>query len=75
MFFVGDITEKAPDSYKSPLQEKVYESLSKFQIPFERVNTDEAISMEDCIKINQKLDMKMVKTLFLCNSKKTEFYL
>jgi Ala-tRNA(Pro) deacylase len=75
MFFVGDITEKAPDSYKSPLQEKVYESLSKFQIPFERVNTDEAISMEDCIKINQKLDTKMVKTLFLCNSQKTDFYL
>jgi Ala-tRNA(Pro) deacylase len=31
--------------------------------------------MEDCIEINQKLNMKMVKTLFLCNSKKTEFYL
>ncbi|WP_299833879.1 YbaK/EbsC family protein [uncultured Metabacillus sp.] len=67
--------EKAPDSYKSPLQEMVYESLTKLQISFKRVNTDEAISMEDCIEINQKLDMKMVKTLFLCNSKKTELYL
>jgi len=75
MFFVSDIMKKAPDSYKSHLQETVYESLTKLQIPFERVNTDEAISMEDCIEINQKLDMKMVKTLFLCNSKKTEFYL
>jgi Ala-tRNA(Pro) deacylase len=75
MFFVSDIFVKAPDSYKSPLQEMVYESLTKLQISFERVNTDEAISMEDCIEINQKLNVKMVKTLFLCNSKKTEFFL
>ena len=75
MFFVSEIMEKVPYCFKSPLQEMVYESLTKLKIPFERVNTDEAISMEDCIEINQKLDMKMVKTLFLCNSKKTEFYL
>jgi len=75
MFFVSEIMVKAPDSYKSHLQAMVYESLTKLQISFERVNTDEAISMEDCIEINRKLDMKMVKTLFLCNSKKTEFYL
>ncbi|MBG9582546.1 prolyl-tRNA synthetase [Bacillus thuringiensis] len=75
MFFVSDIMKKAPDSYESPLQEMVYNTLTTLQIPFERVNTDEAISMEDCVEINQKLDMKMVKTLFLCNSKKTEFYL
>jgi Ala-tRNA(Pro) deacylase len=36
MFFVSDIMEKAPDSYKSYLQETVYESLTKLQIPFER---------------------------------------
>jgi Ala-tRNA(Pro) deacylase len=75
MFFVSDIMNNAPEIYKSPLQEMVYESLTKLHISFERVNTDEAISMEDCIEINQKLDMKMVKTLFLCNSKKTKFYL
>lgn len=75
MFFVSDIMEKAPDSYKTPLQEMVYEALIKLQIPFERVDTDEAISMEDCIEINKKLDIKIVKTLFLCNSQKTAFYL
>lgn len=31
--------------------------------------------MEDCVQINEKLDMKMVKTLFLCNRKQTAFYL
>ena len=31
--------------------------------------------MEDCVQINAKLDMKMVKTLFLCNRQQTAFYL
>ncbi|TWT27218.1 prolyl-tRNA synthetase associated domain-containing protein [Planomicrobium sp. CPCC 101110] len=75
MFFVSDILETAPTDYKSPLQKMVYETLAKLHIFFERVDTDEAISMEECIEINQKLNMKMVKTLFLCNSQKTEFYL
>lgn len=75
MLFVSDVKDFTPNIYKSPLQKMVYESLTKLQISFERVETDEAISMEDCIEINRKLSMKMVKTLFLCNSKKTAFYL
>ncbi len=75
MFFVSEIKKAAPSKFKTLLQEKTYEVLEKLQIPFERVDTDEAISMEDCTEINQKLDMKMVKTLFLCNRKQSEFYL
>lgn len=45
------------------------------QIPFQRVDTDEAITMEDCVTIDEKLDMNIVKTLFLCNRQQTEFYL
>lgn len=75
MFFVSEIKKAAPSKFKTLLQEKTYETLQKLQIPFERVDTDEAITMEDCAEIDQKLDMKMVKTLFLCNRKQTEFYL
>jgi len=75
LFFVSDIVNIAPSSYKTPLQKMAYESLEKLQIPFERVDTDEAITMDDCIRINQRLNMQMVKTLFLCNRQKTEFYL
>ena len=53
----------------------VYETLEKLQIPFERVDTDEAITMEDCAAIDDKLDMDMVKTLFLCNRQQTEYYM
>lgn len=31
--------------------------------------------MDDCTMIDRKMEMKMVKTLFLCNRKKTVFYL
>lgn len=75
MFFISDVSEISPDQYTSELQQKVYEALEQLQIPFERVTTDEAISMDDCILINEKLNMEMVKTLFLCNRKKTMFYL
>lgn len=75
MFYVSHVMETAPGSFESPLQAMVYEVLAKLGIPFARVDTDEAISMADCMEINQRLDMKMVKTLFLCNRQKTEFFL
>lgn len=75
MFYVSHVMETAPSSFTSPLQARVYEVLAELGIPFARVDTDEAISMADCILINERLDMKMVKTLFLCNRQKTEFYL
>lgn len=75
MFYVSEIQTEAPCHFQTRLQEKVYEILEKLQIPFERVDTAEAITMEDCIAINKKLDMNMVKTLFLCNRQQTDFYL
>lgn len=75
MFFISEVCTKVPDKFITTLQEEIYKILNKLQIPFKRVNTDEAITMEDCIQIEEKLDMKMVKTLFLCNRQKTSFYL
>lgn len=75
MFYVSEITPCAPAHFQTPLQKLVYETLAQLDIPFERVDTDEAITMEDCRAINEKLDMRMVKTLFLCSRKQTDFYL
>lgn len=75
MITVSKIQNKAPMQFKTKLQEKVYQTLAQLQIPYERVDTDEVITMEDCIAVNERLDMKMVKTLFLCNRQQTEFYL
>lgn len=75
MFYVSEPITTAPQEYKNELQQKVYSTLATLGIPFERVDTDDAITMEDCIMIDQKLDMKTVKTLFLCNRQQTAFYL
>ena len=61
MFFISDIQTDKPSKFETALQEKVYATLMKLHIPFERVDTDEAITMEDCTAIEEKLDMKMVK--------------
>lgn len=75
MFYVSDIKTTAPSEFKTELQEKVYNTLDSLKTPYERVDTDEAITMDDCVIIDEKLDMKMVKTLFLCNRQQTLFYL
>lgn len=75
MFFVSDIYTTPPDKFDTPLQKETYRVLQNLHIPFERVDTDEAITMEDCVQIDKKFNMKMVKTLFLCNRHQTAFYL
>ena len=59
MFYISEIMTNEPQEYKNQLQKETYK----------------ALAMDDCVLIDQKLNMKMVKTLFLCNRKKTIFYL
>ena len=75
MIQVSNISNEAPITFGNNLQKAVYEMFSTLGIRFERVQTDEVITMEDCTAINDRLDMKMVKTLFLTNRQQTEFYL
>lgn len=75
MFYISEINTIAPMKFSTPLQKEVYLTLQKANIPFQRVDTDERITMDDCTLINEKLNMKMVKTLFLCNRQQTAFYL
>jgi len=64
-----------PASFSSTLQQKVYESFAALGIPFQRVDTDPGITMEDCRHIDAKIGVRIVKTVFLCNRQQTEFYL
>ena len=75
MLYIIEIKTSAPAVFKSVLQQKVYEKLEENGIAFQRVDTDEAITMEDCAAIDLALDVEIVKTLFLCNRKKTDFYI
>lgn len=75
MIHVSEPRTDSPLHYKNELQFLVYKTLNELQIPYQRVDTDEVITMEDCISINQKLDMKMVKTLFLCTRHQQDIFL
>ena len=75
MFYISERYTTPPGSFITPLQRESYLCLERLGIPYERVDTDEAITMEDCVLINEALQMKMVKTLFLCDRQKTSFYL
>lgn len=75
MINVSEIKTAKPGNFKTELHKMVYDTLERLEIPFERVDTDEAITMEDCVEIGKKLDTGIVKTLFLCNRQKTNFYL
>ena len=75
MVLVSEAYTSVPEISNTPLQEKVYQVLQELDMAFQRVETDEVITMEDCQQINERLEMDMVKTLFLCNRQKTNFYL
>lgn len=75
MIKVSEVKTEPPKEYSTVLQKHVYEMLETLAIPFERVDNEPAVTMEDCIAIDARLNVKTVKTLFLCNRQKTGFYL
>ncbi len=52
-----------------------YELLDKLGISYFRLDHDEAMSVDDCLEVEELLDIQIYKNLFLCNSSKNEFYL
>ncbi len=75
MFKVSEILYTPPPEFSSELQRIVYETFSALDIRYERVDTDPGLTMEDCRHIDEKIGVRIVKTIFLCNRQQTEFYL
>ena len=75
MFKVSDIITTPPEQFSTELQKMVYGTFLEKGIPFERVDTDPGLTMEDCQHIDAKIGVRIVKTIFLCNRQQTEFYL
>ena len=75
MFYVSDIITTPPAEFGSELQRKVYETFALHGIPFERVDTDPGLTMEDCQHIDARIGVRIVKTVFVCNRQQTEFWL
>ena len=64
-----------PTDDRIPQEMAIYDELERQGISFERVDHDHADTMEDCRKIEEVLDAKICKNLFLCNRQETKFYL
>ena len=75
MIQVSEVLTTAPECYKNELNQKIYEAFAMLGISFERVENDETLTMEDCLAIDERLDVHTAKTLFLCNRQKTNYYL
>lgn len=54
---------------------KVYDLLDKVGIEYDRVDHEEANTMEACNDVANALNIFICKNLFLCNRQKTKFYL
>ena len=67
-----------PENNKDRLEKeiKTYDLLDSLGIRYERVDHEEANTMEACLEIDKVLAPAVIcKNLFLCNAQKTKFYL
>lgn len=60
---------------RSTVELKTYDVLSALNIPFERIDHEAAMTMEDCQCVEDALGVQACKNLFLRNTQKTRFYL
>nr|WP_302598495.1 prolyl-tRNA synthetase associated domain-containing protein [uncultured Cellulosilyticum sp.] len=54
---------------------RVYDLLERLDIPFERIDHEPLMTMAQCNVVDEALEAIVCKNLFLCNSKKDQYYL
>ncbi len=59
-FYVSDLIATPPDAFETPLQQLVYDTFAAAGIPFERVDTDPGLTMEDCAHISARIGVDIV---------------
>ena len=73
-----DLVKGRPITNEGRLEKEIrtYDLLDKLGITYERVDHEEANTMEACLAIDEVLAPAVIcKNLFLCNTQKTRFYL
>ncbi len=54
---------------------RVYDFLEQLGIDYQRIDHEEAMTMEACAAVDEALGATICKNLLLCNRQKTDFYL
>ena len=72
-----DLYKGRPNTVDGRLEKeiKVYDFLDRLNISYDRVDHGEVMTMDACKEIDQILNIKTCKNLFLCDRKKKAFYL
>ena len=75
MIYISEIRTTAPEAIQNPTEKKVFATLDKLKIAYECVENDVVETMEECVEIDKALGTEIRKSIFLCNKKKTSFFL
>ena len=60
---------------RTEMEQRSFRLLEELAVPYTYVDHKPALTMEDCIAIDEELGVSMCKNLVLCNRQKTEYYL
>ena len=75
MIYISEINKTSPKELTNNTAKKVFKKLEKLNIQYECVENDVVETMEECKEIDEKLGTEIRKSIFLCNRKKTSFFL
>ena len=75
MIYISDVQTIVPGNITNPTEKIVFQLLDKLKIPYECVTNDVVETMEECKEIDAALGTEIRKSIFLCNKKKTSFFL
>lgn len=70
-----ELVEGRPQDKRIDKEECVYDLLDQLNIEYQRIDHEEANTMEVCLEIEKTLKSTICKNLFLVNSNKSQYYL
>lgn len=70
-----ELVEGRPQDKRIDKEERVYDLLDQLTIKYQRIDHEEANTMEACLEIEKTLNSTICKNLFLVNSNKSQYYL
>ena len=75
MIIGPNIYSTRPEKKRTPIEEQCYDFLEKFHVPFERVDHEQANTIEACLEVEKILGCEICKNLLLTNRQMTDLYL
>ena len=72
---ISPVFHGAPDACRETVEQQTYQLLQRLGIEFDRVDHDEAATMEDCAAISAVLGVDICKNLVLTPRNRSAFYL